>query len=86
MLLSYDPATSFFRMKTSLPWRNHYSHASGDLHKNAYDTANTKQKQPHFTQRSFFTVEGSFQIYLPNIGASKLKGSEVFLARDHLCP
>ena len=47
---------------------------------------NTKQKQPHFTQRSFFTVESSFQIYLPNIGASKLKGSEVFLARDHLCP
>lgn len=46
---------------------------------------NTKQKQPHFTQRSVFTVESSFQIYLPNIGASKLKGSEVFLSRDHLC-
>lgn len=45
-----------------------------------------KTKTTSFHTEIFFTVEGSFQIYLPNIGASKLKGSEVFLARDHLCP
>lgn len=40
-----------------ISWRNHYSHVSGDLYKNAYDTANTKQKQTNKKHQFSISVD-----------------------------